>query len=57
MDPNFTSSERVLFTATVNFHKQYSPHLTEDQITEMAVTKILQKRSLAKKVSRSEYGH
>ena len=49
MNINFTSAEKVLFNATVNFaitHEKLSPA----EAQERGVNKILQKRALAKKL-------
>jgi hypothetical protein len=51
MKVEFTSAERVLFNATVNFAMEYEK-LNINQAREKGMNKVLSKRALAKRVSR-----
>lgn len=49
MNTEFTKAESVLFRATVDFLMQYEK-LSIDEARQRAMYKILQKRSLVKKI-------
>ena len=51
MNISFTKAESVLFEANKKFHMQYGGK-TEAQANELAMNKIIQKRSLVNKVAK-----
>ena len=50
MNKSFTKAESTLFEANKKFHMQHGK--TEAQANELAMNKIIQKRSLVNKVAR-----
>ena len=51
MNISFTKAESVLFEASKKFHMQHGGK-TEAQANELAMNKIIQKRSLVNKVAK-----